>query len=74
MNWPEKIKTIQPIIRNKYFIVTMAFILWVSIFDQNNLIERWKLSSRISQLKVERLHYINEVEQNNRKMHELKGD
>ncbi len=71
--WKDKLKALKPNIRNKYFIAFMAFFIWIAIFDQNNLIYRFKLAARINNLENEREHYTNEIEQNTRKMSELQS-
>ncbi len=55
-------------------MATIAFIVWITIFDQNSLIDRYRLSNRISQLEKQKQHYIDEIEQNNRKMEELQSN
>jgi len=74
MNWSNFRKYIKPLISNKFFLATVIFIVWVSIFDQNSLIDRYRLSARINQLEKQKQHYIEEIEQNNRKMDELQSN
>nr|WP_321453388.1 septum formation initiator family protein [uncultured Carboxylicivirga sp.] len=74
MNWSNYKKYIQPIISNKFFIAFVIFVVYLGIFDQNNLIDRFKLQSRISKLEKQKEHYIQEIEQNNRKMKELQSN
>jgi len=74
MNWSNFRKYIQPIIGNKFFLASVIFIVWVLIFDQNNLIDRYRLANRIKQLEKQKEHYIQEIEQNNRKMDELQSN
>ncbi len=59
-------------LKNKYFITLVVFGVWISFFDQNNLWDRAKLSSRIKQLEKQKHHYEVEIEQNERKLHEIK--
>lgn len=73
MNWSGYKKHIQPIISNKYVIAFVIFVVYLGIFDQNNLIDRFKLQSRIKKLEKQKEHYIVEIEQNNRKMEELQS-
>ncbi len=74
MNWSGYKKNIQPIISNKYVIALVVFVVYLGIFDQNNLIDRFKLQSRIKKLEKQKEHYIVEIEQNNRKMEELQSN
>lgn len=66
-------KYIKPLISNKFFLATLAFVIYITIFDQNSLIDRYRLSRRISQLEKQKQHYLDEIEQNNRKMEELQS-
>lgn len=61
------------LLSNKYFLASVAFVVWVGFFDQNNLIDRFKLSSRIKQLNKQKQLYIEDINQNNRKMEEIHG-
>jgi len=74
MNWSNFKKYIKPLISNKFFLATAVFIVWIGVFDQNSLIDRYRLSSRIGQLEKQKQHYIKEIEQNNRKMDELQSN
>ncbi|TAJ09409.1 septum formation initiator family protein [Marinilabiliaceae bacterium JC017] len=74
MKWSKFWHIISPVIKNKYFIALLFFVTWLGIFDQNNLIERYKLSSRIDKLEKQKHHYLEEIEQNKRKMEELQSD
>ncbi len=58
-------------LKNKYIITLIVFGVWVGFFDQNNLWDRGKLSSRIKQLEKQKNHYEVEIEQNQRKLKEI---
>ncbi|WP_430934775.1 FtsB family cell division protein [Saccharicrinis sp. 156] len=59
-------------LKNKYILTLAVFGVWVGFFDQNNLWDRTKLSSRIRQLEKQKHHYEIEIEQNERKLSEIK--
>ncbi|GAF01436.1 FtsB family cell division protein [Saccharicrinis fermentans] len=61
-----------PLLKNKYILSLVVFGVWVTFFDQNNLWDRAKLSSRINQLEKQKHHYEVEIEQNERKLSEIK--
>ncbi len=67
-------KYIKPLISNKFFLAALAFIVYISVFDQNSLFDRYRLARRINQLEKQKQHYLNEIEQNNRKMDELQSN
>jgi cell division protein FtsB len=73
MSWKESWTRIKPVVKNKYFIVLFAFAVWITLFDQNSLLFRHKLSSRIDQMKKQKELYIEEIENNKRKIKELQS-
>ncbi len=73
MSWKEKIDIILPLLRNKFVITGLVFIVWIGFFDQNNLVDRFSLNQRIHDLEKQRAHYKTEIEDNVSRMEELKG-
>ncbi len=65
---------IPPVLRNKYILTFIAFILWLLLFDSNNLIARYKEIRNLHKLRYEREYYLNRIEEDKRKLHELKTD
>ncbi len=58
--------------RNKYLIATVLFLLIVIFFDDNNLIERFKLIEQTNSLNSQIEFYEKEIKESNRKYEELK--
>lgn len=52
------------LIKNKYFITILFFIVWMLFFDQNNIGNRYKLTSNLNNLKKQKAYYLSEIEQN----------
>ncbi len=71
--WTSIWTVIKPLFRNKYFISAFAFLVWITFFDDNNLIERARLTKRINAYEIQKEHYQEEIEQNTRKLQELKS-
>ncbi|MDD3080486.1 MAG: septum formation initiator family protein [Paludibacter sp.] len=67
-------KTIKPVILNKYLITLLAFIIWVTFFDQHNLIERWQTHKEIRALEKEYQYYEGEIKTDKEKMKLLQHD
>ncbi len=65
---------IKPVLLNKYLLVLIVFVVFVTFFDNHNLIKRWKTNQNIKQLEKEVLFYQNEIETNKQKMEELQSD
>lgn len=63
----------QSLLLNKYSIVFMVFAVFVTFFDEHNLINRWKTSQKISQLEEELKYYQNEIKTTKQKKNELQS-
>ena len=68
------IDKIPAVIRNKYVLTIIIFIIWVTLLDSNNLITRYKEMSELRKLKIDREYYIKRIEADKQKLHELKTD
>jgi cell division protein DivIC len=65
---------IPPIFRNKYFLTLIIFIIWLTLLDTNNLIERYQQLRDLHKLKQDREYYTKKIEEDKRKLNELKTD
>ena len=70
-NYKDKIPAI---LRNKYVLTIIIFIVWVTLLDSNNLITRYKEMSELRKLKIDREYYLKRIENDKQKLHELKTD
>jgi cell division protein FtsB len=61
-------------LKNKYILTLVLFFLWLLFFDQNNLLERHKLNSEYNQLLQEREYYMQKIEEDRKRIKELKTD
>ncbi|MBI5540088.1 MAG: septum formation initiator family protein [Bacteroidia bacterium] len=61
-------------LKNKYFLTSLAFILYITIFSQNNLIERMSSIHELNKLETQKEYYINIIQENTEKIKELKTD
>jgi len=60
--------------RNKYILTVIIFLIWILLFDSNNLIARYKEMKELHKLKTDREYYKNRIESDRQKLHELKTD
>jgi len=60
--------------RNKYFLTILFFLIWIILLDSNNLISRFRDMRELSRLKSDREYYLNKIEEESRKLRELKTD
>ena len=60
--------------RNKYFLVSMAFIVFMIFFDKNDLFSQYQYYQQVSKLKQERDFYLKETSKVNKDLQELTSD
>jgi cell division protein DivIC len=68
------IDKIPTVFRNKYLLTIIIFIVWILLFDSNNLIARYKQMKELHNLKADREYYSKRIEFDRQKLHELKTD
>ena len=61
-------------LRNKYILTAVLFLLWLLLFDQNNLSERRKMNREYDQLNEEKAYYLKKIEEDRKRIEELKTD
>jgi cell division protein DivIC len=59
-------------VRNKYVLTALIFVVWLLLFDQNNLSERHKLTRDYNQLLQEKEYYQKKIEEDRNRINELK--
>jgi len=59
-------------LRNKYVLTSVLFVLWMLMFDQNNLNERRKNNRDYNQLLREKEYFQKKIEENRKRIQELK--
>jgi cell division protein DivIC len=59
-------------LKNKYVLTPILFFIWLLFFDQNNLIERKKLTKEYDQLLQEREYYLGKIKEDRKRIEELK--
>jgi len=62
------------IFRNKYVLTIVLFLIWIVLFDSNNIIERIREIRELNKLKDDREYYQNKIKEDSRKLQELKTD
>lgn len=67
-------KFIKPVFLNKYLLVFLIFAIYVTFFDQHNLIQRWETRSKIKQMEKEYKYYQDEIKNDKMKMMRLQKD
>jgi len=57
--------------RNKYFVVSVAFVVWMVFFDKNDLFSQYQYHSQLTKLKHERDFYQKETDKVHQELNEL---
>ena len=65
---------IWPWLKNKYVFTLALFFIWIIFFDQNNMVDRLKMSGEIMQLEEDRRYYLEQIEKYSTRLHELTTD
>jgi cell division protein DivIC len=59
-------------LRNKYFLASVFFILWLCFFDQNNWVERFQNILEMKKLNEDKAYYQKKIEEDSERLKELK--
>ena len=57
--------------KNKYFLVTIAFLVWMIFFDTNDLFSQYQYHQQVSKLKLERKFYLDQTAKVSKDLDEL---
>lgn len=68
------IDKVPPVLRNKYILTLLIFIIWLILLDSNNLIARYKEMKNLRKLKSDREYFTKRIEEDKRKLYELRTD
>lgn len=68
-----KLKAIFRFLSNKYVYTSLAFLVWITVFDRNNLIRQYKLTQELKMLQKEQHYYLEEIRKDSIAMVELLG-
>ena len=59
------------VLKNKYFIVTFLFLMWILFFDTNNLISWYKDLKQLGRQNRQKVYYQEAIKQADEKLNEL---
>jgi cell division protein FtsB len=58
-------------LKNKYLLTFLAFLLWIVIFDQHNLIDRFRYIRERRQLEHDKAYYRQRIKEDAKRLEEL---
>ena len=67
-------KKLLPFLKNKYILSLLIFFIWLLIFDQNNLIDRYMSHRQIRQMEKDKLYFRERIMEDSVKLDELRTD
>ena len=70
----EKFKPILKYLKNKYVISIVVFAVWITFFDQNNLLSRASNMRTLRQMQKQKEYYAKKIEEDTRRTNELLSD
>ncbi|MCK7557930.1 septum formation initiator family protein [Chitinophaga sedimenti] len=59
------------LIRNKYFVTTAAFIIWLAFLDRNNMLSQYELTAEVNKMEDQKNFYIENNESTRKESQEL---
>ena len=59
------------LIKNKYFITFISFLIWLSFFDRSDFITQYAYRSKLHELEKERDYYVREISINKAEVSDL---
>jgi len=66
------IRKVFPVLKNKFVLTLLIFLVWITFFDQNNLVDRFRQMNRQEELKEEKEYYLDKIHRDSVKLHQLK--
>jgi len=63
-----------PFLKNKFVLVTLALLIWVTFFDSNNWIKQARLQSEINDLEEQKEYYLKEIEKDSIALFDLNNN
>jgi cell division protein DivIC len=61
-------------LKNKYILTLIIFIVWIFLFDSNNLVDRFTQMKSLKQLEKDREYYEKRIGEDSKKLNELETD
>ncbi len=67
------LKRLPPAFRNFYFVTGITFLVWMVFLDSNDLINRFRLTSKLHSLENEKEYYQEKIQEVEKDRQELMG-
>ena len=60
-----------PLLKNKYIIASLSFVIWVAFFDVNNVVSQLEFRQKLDDLMLTKKYYEGEIEKHHAEIEEL---
>ncbi len=70
----EKWNNLHPALKNRYVLTILGFVVWMFLFDQNDVINQIKLKNQLYQLEKEKSYYKEQIEVTRSELENLLND
>ena len=60
-----------PLLRNKFLLTFLGFLVWLTFFDRNDFITTWSYHHKLNQLREEKTYFTKEIEKNSADLNDL---
>lgn len=70
----EKLKPFVKHLKNKFVIATVIFVVWITFFDQNNLLSRVSNVRTLHKMEKQKEYFAKKIEEDTRHTNELLSD
>ena len=61
-------------LKNKYTLIALFFLVWMTFFDRNDFISQYSYRQELKKLESDKEYYQSEIEKNKKEAHELMSD
>lgn len=58
-----RLKALLPILKNRYVLVGLGFLIWMLFFDSHDLISQYKYKQKLNQLEESKMFYLQQIDE-----------
>lgn len=58
----QRLKVLLPLLKNRFVLVGLVFLVWMVFFDSNDLISQYKYKRKLNQLEENKNFYLEQIE------------
>jgi|LakMenEpi03Aug12_release.lakeMendotaPanAssembly.Ray.scaffolds.fasta_scaffold793012_1 cell division protein FtsB len=58
----QRLKALLPLLKNRFVLVGLVFLVWMVFFDSNDLISQYKYKRKLRQLEENKNFYLEQIE------------